>query len=299
MDAGGDWMACREQAWVATKSTSANEHATLQTININIEHLRSYAQTNDKLRGALMEFCSEHKLAEEEWEACVRSGSPTAELRTQFKTKVLMLMCSFAGRVLLNLHLKNTQFHGSTHVPPLHSNVDEINDAEAVHYAMTIIAEAVAVCCSSSSTTQLQTFLLEHDVIKTVVAMYNIPRQVELMRYGEGYRTSLMRILANVTFGNTTVSAYLLEHSFIAAILSATKIDEENAGLREWAEFCIRNIAGHPPVVAYIKELKAQRVSSETDREMARGGLRVTNPENPTISNLNGMPQDRRGVKMQ
>eukprot|EP01063_Lacrimia_lanifica_P038335 TRINITY_DN8126_c0_g1_i1.p1 TRINITY_DN8126_c0_g1~~TRINITY_DN8126_c0_g1_i1.p1 ORF type:complete len:288 (+),score=105.66 TRINITY_DN8126_c0_g1_i1:96-959(+) len=284
---GEDWMTVRTKAWQGHQHTSKNEIATLQTITIHLDLLQKHALKVDKLRAAAAEFNNAHKQAQEEWEMCVRAANPTAELRMQFKTKVLILMCSFAGKVISFMHQKNSQYHGTTMVPPLHSGPhDEVNDAEAVQYALTIIAEAVAVCCCTVSTTKLQNFLLENGIVGTIMSMYTIPRQVELLRYGEGYRTCLMRVIANVTYENHTVTAFLLEQGFVPSILSACKIDEENAGLREWAEFTIRNITSYPPVVTFIKELKAQRVLPESEKELAKQGYRVANPEKPHIERI-------------
>ena len=268
-------MSVRDQSWEQCKLTESNELATLQTIAIHIDLLRSHAHQGDALKGAAVEYAAQHKSAQEEWESLVRVSAPTAELRVQFKTKVLQITCVFAGRVAAHLHAKNSQYRGTV-VPPLRCTGDEINDAEAIHYALTILAESLAVCSCSVSTSKLQTYLLEDGIIDTLMQMYMIPREVELLRYGEGYRTCLMRVLANATYENHTVTAHLLEKGFIPTILSATKIDKENGGLREWAEFTIRNITSYPPVIAYIKELKAQRVAPESEREIQKAGYRVS-----------------------
>eukprot|EP01061_Rhynchopus_euleeides_P005728 TRINITY_DN14911_c0_g1_i2.p1 TRINITY_DN14911_c0_g1~~TRINITY_DN14911_c0_g1_i2.p1 ORF type:complete len:308 (+),score=136.44 TRINITY_DN14911_c0_g1_i2:65-925(+) len=269
-----DWMSSRDKAWGQTKFTLSNETATLQTIAIHIDLLRSHAHQSDKLKGAATEYMASHKAAQEEWESLVRTSAPTAELRIQFKTKVLMLTSTFAGKVIGHLHTKNSQYRGTV-VPPLHCTGDEVNDAEAVQYALTILAESIAVCCCTQSTKLLQNYMLEEGIVETLIQMYTIPREVELLRYGEGYRTCIMRVVANATYDNSTVTAYLLEKGFVPSILSATKIDKENGGLREWAEFTIRNITAYPPVVSYIKELKAQRVSPDSEKELAKAGMRV------------------------
>ena len=279
-------MSQRDQQWGSSKSTTSNENATLQTISIHIDLLRSHANQHEKLRPVAADYMAQHRAAEEEWESLVRTGAPTALLRVQFKTTVLMLSCAFAGKVLAHLHAKNSQYHG-TIVPPLHCTGDEVNDAEAVEYALTILAESIAVCCCRDSTAKLQGYFLATDILDTIMAMYTIPREVELLRYGEGYRTSIMRVVANVTYDNNSVTAYLLEKGFIPSILSATKIDKENAGLREWAEFGIRNITAYPPVITFIKELKAQRVAPETEKELSKGGYRLTGSlECPKVSPL-------------
>eukprot|EP01059_Diplonema_ambulator_P019666 TRINITY_DN33295_c0_g1_i1.p1 TRINITY_DN33295_c0_g1~~TRINITY_DN33295_c0_g1_i1.p1 ORF type:complete len:289 (+),score=80.57 TRINITY_DN33295_c0_g1_i1:43-909(+) len=282
-----DWMAVRDREWSKAKGTMANEHATLQTINIHLDSLVSHAQKYDELRKAANEMLERHKAAQEEWEGVVRTSSPTAELRAAFKTKVLRIMSQFCGRVVHLIHLKNSHYHGSTVVPPLTCPDGEVSNAEAVYYALTIMGEALAVCCDLNTTNKLQDYFLEEGIIGTLIAMYNIPREVELRRYGEGYKTCIMRVIANSSYENHNVTAYLLEHGFVPSILSATKIDEENAGLREWAEFTIRNITAYPPVVTFIRELKAQRISPESAKELAKTGIRVSNPECPKISPVN------------
>ena len=279
----GDWLTAREHAWTCSKGTSQNEEATLQTITIHIDSLRCYARYCEKLRSSEVEFMTDQRELQDGWEACVRTGSPTPELRVAFKTKVLMNTCRFSSKILSYVHTKNSQYRSEA-VPPLRGSPDDVSDADVVYYSLTILAESLALCCCAVTTNQIQQFFLDEGIIGIISQMATIPREIELARYGEGYRTHLMRVIANATYENRNVTATMLETGFVPYILSSTVIDEENAGLREWAEFAIRNITAYPPVVTFIKELKAQRILPESEQELNKGGFRVSNPECPKVS---------------
>eukprot|EP01060_Flectonema_neradi_P021734 TRINITY_DN2962_c6_g1_i1.p1 TRINITY_DN2962_c6_g1~~TRINITY_DN2962_c6_g1_i1.p1 ORF type:complete len:305 (+),score=50.44 TRINITY_DN2962_c6_g1_i1:69-917(+) len=278
-----DWLTAREHAWNCNNGTSKNEESTLQTISIHIDSLRYYSKYCEKLRGSEIEFITNQKEYQDEWEACVRTGSPTPELRVAFRTKVLMNTCGFASKILNYIHAKNSQYRTES-VPPLRSSPDDVSDADVTYYCLNILAESLALCCCSTTTNQMQQYFLDEGIINIVCQMATIPREIELARYGEGYRTHIMRVIANATYESHSVTATILETGFVPLILSSTVIDEENAGLREWAEFAIRNITTYPPVVTFIKELKGQRILPESEQELSRAGYRVSNPECPKVS---------------
>jgi ataxin-10 len=70
-----------------------------------------------------------------------------------------------------------------------------------------------------------------------------ISKEHELTFFAEGYLATHMKLVANLTYQNPRAcDAIAKDHDLLVAILSATKIDEENPGMVEWAEFSIRNL---------------------------------------------------------
>ncbi|EPY26609.1 hypothetical protein STCU_06169 [Strigomonas culicis] len=91
----------------------------------------------------------------------------------------------------------------------------------------------------------LQNYMLEKNIVEYLSSALSISRDHEIGYFQEGYRTEHMRLIANLSFSNPEVSSSIVRNDvLIRSILSGTKIDEENPGMAEWAEFAIRNLCG-------------------------------------------------------
>lgn len=89
----------------------------------------------------------------------------------------------------------------------------------------------------------IQKYMLEYSVLDYLEKIFEMERDHELAFFPEGFKTECVRLIANLTFDSAEVNAALAgRDTVLFGILSATRIDEENPGMVEWAEFAIRNI---------------------------------------------------------
>ncbi|CCW71349.1 unnamed protein product [Phytomonas sp. Hart1] len=112
----------------------------------------------------------------------------------------------------------------------------------------------------------LQMYMLEKGMLHYISDALNIQREHEITYFQEGYKTEHMRLIANLCFDNTDCSKVLVgDDNILKEILSATRIDEDNPGMVEWAEFAIRNLC----VSTYeaqekLKQLTPVRLSDDS-----------------------------------
>ncbi|KAK7194582.1 Spinocerebellar ataxia type 10 protein domain containing protein [Novymonas esmeraldas] len=112
----------------------------------------------------------------------------------------------------------------------------------------------------------LQRYMLDENVLDYLEKVFDMERDHELCYFPEAFKTECMRLIANLTHENVEVNAALAEReTFLFNILSATKIDEENPGMVEWAEFAIRNICESSPAARdKIQRLVPQSITEES-----------------------------------
>lgn len=112
----------------------------------------------------------------------------------------------------------------------------------------------------------LQCYLYESKILLYLREIFSMDRDHELSCFPEGFKTESMRLVANLTHENTEVSNALVEEGdLLFNILCATRIDEENPGMVEWAEFALRNICESSGAARdKIKKLTPQGVSEES-----------------------------------
>uniref|UniRef100_A0A7S1PMH7 Ataxin-10 domain-containing protein n=1 Tax=Neobodo designis TaxID=312471 RepID=A0A7S1PMH7_NEODS len=112
---------------------------------------------------------------------------------------------------------------------------------------------ALAFLVSEEMRPLLQQHALDSGLLAVVRGSLCIPRHVELRCFAEGFKTEHMNVLSNFTFGSRSVcDAVAADEPFVLAIMGATRIDEENPGLVEWAEFTLRNVCGMSPAAADV-----------------------------------------------
>jgi ataxin-10 len=123
----------------------------------------------------------------------------------------------------------------------------------------------------------LQKYMLDYNVLDYLEQIFEMDRDHELYFFPEGFKTECMRLVANLTFENTDItSALVARESFLLSVLSATRIDEENPGMVEWAEFAIRNIcASSTAAKEKIRRLAPQGLTEES-RAMLGGRYNCT-----------------------
>jgi ataxin-10 len=121
---------------------------------------------------------------------------------------------------------------------------------------------ALAFLVSEDLRGDLQQHALDGGLLTVVRGSLCLPRMMELRFFAEGFKTEHMNVLSNFTYGNYAVcTAISQDEPLLLAILGATRIDEENPGLVEWAEFTLRNVCGMSQAAADV--IKAQKPMSQ------------------------------------
>lgn len=114
----------------------------------------------------------------------------------------------------------------------------------------------------------LQTYIQGKGIVSYLDSALSVPREQEIKCFQEGFKTEHVRLIANLAFENPSVAAEIVKcDGLLLKILNCTRIDEENPGMVEWAEFAIRNLcAACPDAQQMIKELSALDVSPESKK---------------------------------
>jgi len=90
-----------------------------------------------------------------------------------------------------------------------------------------------------------------------------IERKVELRKYASGYRSAVVRVLANTTYKNSEACEAVWEAGLLPVLLQHTHLDEENPCLREWASFAIANLMALPQAQEFLRGLRLEGISVE------------------------------------
>ena len=97
--------------------------------------------------------------------------------------------------------------------------------------------------------------------------LLGIERKVELRKYADGYRTAVVRVLANATYQNAGACEALWGAGLLPTLLQHTHLDEENPCLKEWASFTISNMMVLECVQEFLRGLRLEGVSIEKSPE--------------------------------
>ena len=125
-----------------------------------------------------------------------------------------------------------------------------------------------AICCSSLCIiahpvlrSEVQEALVDKGFISLVEEALAVSVDNELRYFAEGFRTNLIMLLANLTYENIRASESILKMDKLTThIYQSTRVDENNPGLAEWAEFAVRNICRSCPEGCEIfKKLRCVR----------------------------------------
>lgn len=267
--------------------TLISDEAAARAMACHVDDLVILAQTDPALQVACMKFQMEHASARAEFDskkhmeitsptgsASSRSQSPPQELPdpvpaaagrscAQQRERVHLLaalrrMLEFA--VTTGLHALSpvsAQGPGASQAKfgDRSSSVDDLNTGEAslerratmMHLSTQIIALAFIV--AEELRTEVQSFALEETgLLRLVSGALKLSRELELEFFAEGFKTDHMNVLSNFTFGSGAVcAAVAADEQLLLAVLAATRIDEENPGMVEWAEFALRNVCKMSP----------------------------------------------------
>lgn len=117
----------------------------------------------------------------------------------------------------------------------------------------------------------MQNYMLEKNIVEYLANALSISRDHEIGYFQEGYRTEHMRLIANLSFSNPEVSSSIVRNDELTrSILSGTKIDEENPGMVEWAEFAIRNLCeSSREAQDTIRNMTPLSLSEESEKMLA------------------------------
>ena len=138
----------------------------------------------------------------------------------------------------------------------MHGVLEIMSQSLIVHPALCGLLQAYMVC--------------EKGLIPHLSELMCLEKEVELTCFTEGFKTDVMKLVANVTFENAEASnAIGVDQRFLNEILSATRIDEENPGMVEWAEFAIRNVCQSSTVARdHLKKLQPTALHSQSTAAM-------------------------------
>lgn len=145
--------------------------------------------------------------------------------------------------------------------------------ANLMHCATEILGLALVV--HSGLRRRLQHHLLEDvQTLRYLSDAFAITKEHESMYFAVGYRTDLMKVIANLTYDNAKAcNAVCMDvDGLFRQVLCGTKIDDENPHMVEWAEFALRNLmtlseCGREE----LKKMRALDVDESTRRLLQRG----------------------------
>lgn len=147
-----------------------------------------------------------------------------------------------------------TMFSASTADELRSSSVDDLAASDMIAERNATLmrhccrAAALVFLVSEQLRPAVQEHALEFGLLEVLRSALLLPRSVELRSFAEGFRTEHMNVLSNFTFGCRAVCGALgRDEALLHAVLGATRVDEENPGLVEWAEFTIRNVCALSP----------------------------------------------------
>jgi ataxin-10 len=281
-------MPSRRDAEPAGGSRYITDSAAAREMGMHVDELVLLAQTDAEMRMACVKFQMEHAAAK----AAYCEDEEEDELEHLDATLKRMLdLAVYIGTTVLRRAVENTPRNISP-VSPLsdtalpasptsassapgifnarNSSVEDLShagsdlswerNAAAMQHSCRIAALAFIV--SEKLRPRLQHHALQGGLLPLCRGGLCIARAVELRCFAEGFKTEHMNAVSNFTYGNRDVcEAVAADEQFLLSILTATRIDEENPGLVEWAEFTIRNICGMSTTACDV--IKAQRPLSK------------------------------------
>lgn len=242
--------------------------ATIKEISNCMAQLVSLTQSDPDLGKECMRFEAEHATARAQYEEEPGNdgdgGGVTAPLPERALAQLhsaLERMADFAlscARVALRRGSSCSPFScDPTSVNAPHpveaarsSSAEEFNcgttaterNASIMHYALQVAV--LVLVAHEPFRQQLQNTMVDSlHILEYVVEALELDRTLELSRFAEGYRTSHMNLLANLTYRNNAVCCTVATHDpLMHAIISNTFLDEANPGLAEWSDFVLRNV---------------------------------------------------------
>jgi len=254
---------------------------TLEAISQHIDTLLALSQPDAELRMHANKFQLEHASAKVEYQQASptpfepphATSSPPLSREMVHLKRVLTRMVDFALTIAQDV-LRKVLVAGSkvmTRSPSIESvidsplsrrsdgfaqvdmssvtNLDDLEEEDQIrvghvmHSALEVLSLGLLAHPDPQLLMALQSQLDDRGVLVLLAEGLSIDREVEQAWFAEGFKTDVMKIVANLTFENAIISRKIVDDDkFFAAVLSSTRIDEDNLGIGEWAEFAIRNM---------------------------------------------------------
>ncbi|KAG2381358.1 hypothetical protein C9374_006347 [Naegleria lovaniensis] len=105
----------------------------------------------------------------------------------------------------------------------------------------------------------------------------NQPNEYEEDQMYMGYKSLLVRALANLTYATREIQDYIREEQGIPLILSCCAVQDPNPFLREWGVFCVRNLCeNNEENVKFISGVKLESLDESTEELLAKQGFKAT-----------------------
>ncbi|ESL10574.1 hypothetical protein TRSC58_01692 [Trypanosoma rangeli SC58] len=239
----------------------------LRLISTKVDSLLMLSETDGELRNYALKFKLEQAVDQTAFQAKREEGEEMLHLQ-----RVLQRMADLALHIAPHIlcrtrrHRTSKCLAGSKNASgdgsgtpadgrasdslPRNSSVEDVCDgSEAwletgahLSYASVELLCLILVC-HPRLVKALQMYLLRCDVLAYVADALSIPCEHEIAFFHEGYRTEHVRLMANLTLDNGEACSCIVGNPvLLSAVLTSTRFDEENPGMVEWAEFCIRNL---------------------------------------------------------
>ena len=176
----------------------------------------------------------------------------------------------------------------------LHASINGLNLLTRAHGKFDKSMKEHMVLHNSSGSSSLK-------ILEYVADALAISRDVELHCFAEGYRTMHISLLANLTHDCPEVcKAAGSSTKLLSAVLTCTRLDEENPGCAEWAEYCTRNICLHSPEARdFIKHLKLSVKSPGAALAAASASSSGTTPSPHTTQHVGSQEEQLRAATQQ
>ncbi|PWV10706.1 hypothetical protein C3747_66g35 [Trypanosoma cruzi] len=239
----------------------------LRLISAKVDSLLILCETDSELRNYALKFKLEQAVDKTAFQAKREEGEEMLHFQRVLQ-RMADLALSIAPHIVRRTgrHLKAKYASGNdktcseasstcaefmdTDGIPRNSSVEEFRDgseawletgAHLSHVAVELLC--LILVSHPRLVKALQMYLMERDVLSYIEDALSIPREHEIAFFQEGHRTEHMRLMANLTLDNVEACSFIVSNSaLLSAVLTSTRFDEENPGMVEWAEFCIRNL---------------------------------------------------------
>ncbi|CCW63551.1 unnamed protein product [Phytomonas sp. EM1] len=251
----------------------------LEMISKNVDTILALCSADSELRNYALKF----QLEQAADKAVFDSGGETVS-KIEHMKKVLRRMVDLALAVAMHIleRTKNDKGNMSIELDTVSqpstdllqsSSVEDFTEGSCawleigahLSYVSTDLLSLVLVS-HSNLRHSLQMYMLGKGVLNYISDALNITQEHEITYFQEGYKTEHVRLMANLCFDNVDCSKAIVgDDNILIKILSATRIDEENPGMVEWAEFAIRNLcASTYEAQEKLKQLKPVRLTDDS-----------------------------------
>lgn len=259
-----------------------NRKASLQEINEKVECILDLCQKDPDLKPFALRFQFEHAAAKAAYH-----GSSSEEQVAHMKKTLERMVDLALDNALLILNRSvfsrkpNEEYSLNPSSSPNVLRVSSVDDftldgdlgkecrANVSYLCVELLSLLIVVVDTMG--THVQNYLCERDVVTFLAMSLGVSKEVELEYFVEGHKTEVLRLLANVVYGNSAVCEMIVEKDdLLLQILASTRIDEDNPGSCEWAKFAIRNICGLSIIAQErIKQLEPLAMTPESSKMMA------------------------------